>query len=339
MTEATDRQSKSGSCGWRRIVRRVVFITAVLLVFEISWYAVARVCSPLNAVQIHGESPAPLKVETASPESLRIASYNIAHGRGRAASNWEGGSRAARESRLAAIADLLGEADVDVIVLNEVDFDSTWSGGVNQAHYISERIGMPYLAEQRNFDIDVPFFSCRTGNAVLSRYPIIEAEVVDYPSFSRLETILAGKKRGMVCTLDLGGSRRVDVLAVHLEYRAEATRVESAQCILKLADDAVNPLIAAGDFNSTPIGFPESQVDSAGRSAMSKLLVSGRFATLPDGQPVEEDLTFRSFDPDRIIDWVLVPPDWSIVSREVLKSDLSDHLPVIMEVRLPPGER
>ena len=38
--------------------------------------------------------------------------------------------------------------------------------------------------------------------------------------------------------------------------------------------------------------------------------------------------TFPSEKPDRVIDWVLFPPDWYLVEGFVAESSLSDHLPV-----------
>jgi hypothetical protein len=53
------------------------------------------------------------------------------------------------------------------------------------------------------------------------------------------------------------------VLAVHLEHRSEAVRVESARMIVALAKAKPIPLIAAGDFNSTPADFPAGhRIDS-----------------------------------------------------------------------------
>jgi endonuclease/exonuclease/phosphatase family metal-dependent hydrolase len=80
----------------------------------------------------------------------------------------------------------------------------------------------------------LPFCSFRWGNVVLSRYPIQETSLVDYPAHSTWEALLAGKKRGVVCTVELPEGRRIRLLAVHLEHRSEPVRYRSAQVIERL---------------------------------------------------------------------------------------------------------
>jgi hypothetical protein len=79
-------------------------------------------------------------------EAIRIASYNIAHGRGLADSNWHGGNLQQRLKRLDAIGALLRDVDADLVILNEVDFDASWSFGVNQARHLAEIAHYPYCS-------------------------------------------------------------------------------------------------------------------------------------------------------------------------------------------------
>ena len=220
-------------------------------------------------------------------------------------------------------------------MLNEVDFGCTWTRGVNQAEFIAREAGFPSRAEGRNLDVHLPFLTFRFGNAVLSRFPIVEARAVDYPARSRFEAAVAGQKRGLLCTLDLGDRRRVRVLAVHLEHRDEPVRIATAGVIAGLASDGGPPLVAAGDFNSTPAGFPHAAKTADGRTALSALLESDRFATGLQGPPAEGDLTFSSDRPRALIDWILVPAGWKIDRQRAIDSQLSDHRPVVAEVELP----
>jgi len=74
------------------------------------------------------------------------------------------------------------------VVLNEADFDATWSGGINQAQWIAKHAGYPYHVEQRNYDVSLPFFKPRFGNAILSRWPILDAEQIELPAVSKWES-------------------------------------------------------------------------------------------------------------------------------------------------------
>jgi endonuclease/exonuclease/phosphatase family metal-dependent hydrolase len=236
--------------------------------------------------------------------------------------------------RLRQIADLLGDIDADIVVLNEVDFDSSWSSSTNQARYLAKHAGYPYWAEQRDLDLRVLTWKWRFGNAILSRYPIIHAGVVNLPGFSTFETFLAGKQRAINCTVDVNGDK-VRILAVHLCYRSEAIRARSAGVIAGIASSGTVATIVAGDFNSTPTGFPGSESDAAWGNAMDVLDASALFQRQPEqpsGRPAES--TYHSTRPRSTIDWILAPRNCRIVKYRVESSTLSDHRPVVAELSL-----
>ena len=311
---------------WLRVVLVGLAVLAVLL----CPYVFSRVASPWRRVSLHARAGG--EVEELPVAQLRVACYNIAHGRGLARSNWEGGGREERMTRLDRIADLLRRIDADVVVLNEVDFDCTWSNSVNQARHLAEKCGYPYRAEERNLDFRFLAWKWRFGNAILSRYPIANAEVVDLPGYSAWETVLAGKKRSILCDVR-AGDRTVRVIGAHLSDRSESVRVRSAAALVNCATTSPWPTIVAGDMNSTPPGFPESATDPRGDNAIEIFDNSERFQRSPMHPPVAVgDLTFHSAEPGSIIDWVLIPPDWRFLQYGVESSQLSDHRPVYADV-------
>jgi endonuclease/exonuclease/phosphatase family metal-dependent hydrolase len=309
-------------------LRAAMLLLAVVLVP----YVFSRLASPWRCLSIHA---APDVVSSKSPApgaQLRIACYNIAHGRGVAVSNWDGGSREERTHRLDQIAELIRGIDADVLVLNEVDFDSSWSHSVNQAQYLAEKAGYPYWAEQRNLDFRILTWKWRFGNAVLSKYPISNARVVDLPGYSTWETVSAGKKRGLVCDITLG-DQVLRVAGVHFSHRSESLRVRSAAALVDIATGSSLPTIVAGDLNSTPPGFPQSASDSSGNNAIAILDGSGRLQRKPIATPpTNQDLTYHSVEPRCVIDWILIPPKWRFVQYGVELSHLSDHRPVYADV-------
>ena len=314
--------------------RRLILGLGTVLGGLLLLYAVDRSLHGHRAVQTFNASA---KTPRAGPE-LRIISYNIAHGRGPHDNNLEGGGQAARAARLAQIAALLKAQRADVVVLNEVDFDSTWSYGVNQAEIIAKAAGFAHRAEQRNLDLGLPMlFSLRFGNAILSRYPLKDCALLDYPAYSKTEAFFAGKKKGLVCTVQAG--RPFRLLAVHLEHRNEPVRVRSAVKIDWLARTQGPPVVAVGDFNSTRLGFPGARTDEAGRTAISWLLSQGTFIAEPTTSPGEAQLTFSSKRPRFVIDWVLIPPKWCVEKQRVDSGTLSDHRMVVAEVRPDCGQR
>ena len=319
----------------RRLRYRVLLIVlACLLAFVVGPYLYSRAMSPSRALEsaVLDSVKADDLPANEGPGVLRIACYNIAHGRGLAESNWGGGTRAQREQRLDEIAALLREVDADVVVLNECDFDASWSHSVNQATYLAERAAYPYVVSLRNLDFRVGFWTWRFGNAVLSRYPIAETREIDQPGYAKWETVTAGKKRTLFCEIGVG-EQRVGIAAIHLSHRSEGLRADSAQNLVNFAKFYNHPLILAGDFNSAPSGFPGSQADLHGRNALDVIDGAGLFQRRPKQPPTDPaDYTFRSDNPTRVIDWVLVSHHFVIQNYQIVDSPLSDHRPIVAEV-------
>ena len=162
--------------------RRVVACTICLaLILVIAPYVFSRIASSWRCLSIHA-LPARVDNLPLNGRALRIACYNIAHGRGQSKTNWTGEGKTERRQRLDEIAQQIRSVDADIIVLNEVDFDSSWSFSVNQAQYLADAAGYPFRAEQRNLDFRLLAWKWRFGNAVLSRFPIRDAKILDLPS-------------------------------------------------------------------------------------------------------------------------------------------------------------
>lgn len=305
----------------------------ILAALPVWWFLLNRALNPLRALRVkHMElSETPQAVFTGC---LRIGTFNIAHGRGSGSpgNNWGLLAKADVLNRLRQIADLLKEESLDVVVLNEVDFDSLWSGHLNQAECIAREAGFSFWAEQHNIDMAVPFARIRYGNALLSRYPLVAAQRLPFAGHRALETLLIGKKQGLLCTVRLSEALNIKVLAVHLEHRRESTRLQAAKMIEEARKESSLPLIAAGDFNSAPVNFPFATPDSSGQTAISWLLARGAYQTLPVGDPCQDDLSFSSMSPRAVIDWILVPKGWKIISKAVINRPVSDHKAVVMEV-------
>ncbi len=263
---------------------------------------------------------------------VRIGTYNIAHGRGPHDDNHAGGDQAERDARLTDIAALLRDVDADIWVLNEVDFDSAWSYGIDQARVLADRAGYPYVATQTNLDVPgfVPTGPYRFGNAILSKVPLDDCAVIALPGLRGWETVVAGKKRGLVCRV--GGHDGFDLYALHLSHRSERLRTDSMRFVLEHARGRGLEAVLAGDFNSAPSGVPGHDTDDKGRNAVDELVGSRGFVLSPhQGFETRAGLSFPSTAPDRAIDWVAAPKSWTRGPAQVVDSTLSDHRPVVAE--------
>ncbi len=267
--------------------------------------------------------------------TLKFGTYNIAHGRGCGTdvSNWTGRPRTEVVAHLDAIAAQIKTSQCDVVVLNEVDFDSTWSRRIDAAAHIAAAAGFRYVCEQRNVHVGIPFLKYSFGNAVLSKYPLSQEASISLPPRSKVENFLAGNHNAVTCmaATPIGS---VKVLGVHLDSRDEATRVRGIRAIL--GQDGMRPAriptVLLGDFNSRPSSTPNAPATPNSENTMDILLHGNGYHTvLPRGP---SDYTFSAAAPTRTIDYVVVSEHLAIVERQTIRSLLSDHFMVTSTVRL-----
>jgi endonuclease/exonuclease/phosphatase family metal-dependent hydrolase len=306
----------------------------LVIAVVIGTYVLGRLRSATAAVSVEQIAVA----NGALGASLRIGSYNIAHGRGGKprAGRWEGGTKSERMARLGAIADVLKQLNLDVVVLNEIDFRALWSYNIDQAAVIAQAAHFPFIVRQRNVDVAIPGVSLRFGNAILSRFPIAKASLFKLPTHSTLKSVLLGHKDSVIAHLELSDNSELAVWAFHLNGESKAARLEAAELIAATVREYPLPLILAGDFNSQ---LSEGSVDGTGSAstAMDRLLGTGFFEHFPAANP-ERPPTFSTTRPRKTIDWILVSRGWQIESGKVVKSRLSDHFPVAVTITAEPTE-
>lgn len=268
--------------------------------------------------------------------AIRVLAWNIAHGRGDPepglGPNWRGGTVEERLERLDRIAGVIRQVDADVVVLNEVDFDARWSGGLNQAAFLARAAGYPTWVEQRSFDFQFPFQRYAFGNAILTRLPLRDARWVELPGHSRLEEAGFGSKEAVVAVVTKSQSP-VSVVAVHLEFRSEETRLKAVPVLNGLREGESGPLVLAGDFNTAPPGWP----GTADTTALGELLEHGWRSPRAERRPTADEFTFPTVDLQMSLDWILVEPPLRVLEARVVRNtrQLSDHAPVVAIVDLP----
>lgn len=361
-----DEQDTAGGAragALRRLVRVAVVLAGLVIAVTTLWWAVGRLSAPSRSLTVVRADAvaAPAPAADATPTTLRILTWNIAHGRGipdyGLLRNFSGGGAEVRQTRLRRIADVIREQDADLVVLNEADFDATWSHGVNHAARLAEWAGYPIRVEQTNYDVRLPFAEFHFGNALLSRLPVREVRAVELPPHRRFEAVLVGAKTASVIRLATAGGP-LSLIPLHLEARSPRTRQAALPRLLDVAEVQPPPLVVAGDFNASPPtwGDPVQRVglgrgspsgDGGARAAPSTTVVgqlvdSGFRSPRVHGEPGPEEWTYPAPRPDRAIDWVMVEPPLEVVEAHVVRDPgidtLSDHRPVLSVVRLPtPG--
>lgn len=251
---------------------------------------------------------------------LRVLSYNI--------HKCIGGVDRRYEPRR--IVEVIQKLDCDVLMLQEVDAGVSRSNGDKQVELLGEELGLRYRTWFPNVDVRG---GGQYGNAILSRYPLIESSNIDLSlRFKKKRSVLHGVLRVRHDDVD----RTVHVFNMHLglaryERKIQLQKFLDSHPFAHLHHDT--PVVVGGDLNDVygglgallaPSGFRGPGAESRGR----------QFADGVNRRP----LTFPAWGPVRALDAIFIRGDIDYMRLARCDSDLarraSDHRPLVAEVRL-----
>ncbi|MBK7146924.1 MAG: endonuclease/exonuclease/phosphatase family protein [Xanthomonadales bacterium] len=193
----------------------------------------------------------------------------------------------------------------DVVALQEADSHSVRSGFRHQVQVLAEHADFPYWSHQRNRALAI----AEPGNGLLTRFA--PSSVIDH----RLPGAIPG--RG---TLEVRFGEEAAALRVFIVHLAltPGARLRQSEFIAGLVGDCAHAIVL-GDFNCEP--------DS---HSIAPLFAHTRL------RPATHAPSFPSWQPARSIDQVLTTAALDVRRYEVLPLRVSDHLPVAVDVHLPP---
>ncbi len=243
---------------------------------------------------------------------LRLLSYNIQVGisstlpRHYLTKSWKHIFQARRRfENLDNIARLL--RGYDIVGLQELDAGSHRTGYIDLTEYLAEKADYPFWYHQLNRNYG-PL--AQHGNGFLSR--LRPAEIIEH----RLPSMIPG--RGAMVARFGHGNEALGVIFVHLSLSRRARRNQLA-FVAELANEYRHAVVM-GDMNCSPASAEMGQL----------------FRTTGLREPIEELRTFPSWRPQHHIDHILVSEGLKVHECHVLNHAHSDHLPIAMEVVLPP---
>ncbi|RCG32547.1 metal-dependent hydrolase [Sphaerisporangium album] len=197
----------------------------------------------------------------------------------------------------------------DVVLLSEVDRGWLLNGGHDELARVAKGLGMRYYF--------APAADALWGDALLTSLPVKRVESFplgrhDHPTGAQAQAAV----------ISVGGTE-VGILNTHLQA-PPGQAPEVAALARDLAEGRVpaepRPVVLAGDLNTTP-DDPEMRVlEGAGLS--DPLIALGDPPTSPADHPAKR------------IDHVLVSRGLQVVTAEVPTVPFSDHLPVVVRLRL-----
>lgn len=240
---------------------------------------------------------------------LRVLSYNIHKCIG-------GVDRKYQPERTS---EVIRNLDVDVLMLQEVDAGVARSNRDKQVDVLGEMLGLKYRTWYPNVDVRG---GGQYGNAILSRYPIIESTNIDLTlRFKKRRSALHGVIRVRHDDVD----RTIHCYNMHLglaryERKRQLAMFLDSHPFANLHEDTA--IVVGGDLNDVYGGLGE-------------LLAPAGFRGI-DKRPK----TFPAWGPLRALDAIFVRGQMDFVGLARCDTQLarqaSDHRPLVAEVRLRP---
>ncbi len=255
-------------------------------------------------------------------DSMRLLTLNIAHGRG--LSLYQGFHSLKNIHRnLDRISHLLRRLRPDIVALQEVDERSHWNKHVNLLDQIQEGAsyshGFMGVHNRRSGRKQLAY-----GNAILSHHPIHSSESIPFGMKN------LGEKGYIFAEVEFGDDV-VSLVNLHLDFKSRRVRTEQVEQIIDyldaraLRESGSRPIapIICGDFNTS---------SKRQRDAVQHLLDHVRRHTNYQLYP-QKAPTFPAHFPKWGLDFVLVPAAYEVLSCRVVRCYVSDHRPVLLQLR------
>lgn len=330
------------------LITSLVGITAFLCVLFWAAYPWSIDEKPVVSETLFVET-AKMVEEKEDKSVIKILTWNLGflYGKGSEGPGYEHRDKEYYEERLKKLVQEIEDWQPDIICLQEVDFDSHRSYGINQAHYLAEKAGYPYLVEAPSWEanyIPFPYWpikdqfgSMNSGGAILSRYPLTHHEYLllrKPPSHPWWYNLFYLHRYFQTVTVEVG-KKSFKLVNLHLEAFDKKDREGQVRHLIKKAQ-AEKVDFMVGDFNMLPEAASRKNKLQGGDSYendKSFLLMSksGYSEVIPEqiySLAESSYFTFPAERPDRRLDYIFYRRDLKMMKAEVLPSALSDHLPL-----------
>jgi endonuclease/exonuclease/phosphatase family metal-dependent hydrolase len=228
------------------------------------------------------------------------------------------------------VVDFLRQHPADVVCLQELTIDDPKQGRKHGPRYIAEQLG--YQAHFQEFPIEPIDGPKETwANGLFSRFPIAQRSRT-WINKSDGDGGYSNEFRAYIeVELEVGKGRTLTAGTTHMSYTDRFVELPSKKAETDRLMQALKPRterhIFTGDLNALPGSYTirqlEKRLKSAGPNNDQKTWTTKPFS-------------YRGFEA-RTLDWrldyVFATPDLEVVSAEIIDTELSDHLPVLVRFR------
>lgn len=266
--------------------------------------------------------------------TIRVLSWNVARFLELSRNN-----NAKSQKRLKML-DLIRQQNADVLCFQEF-YHSTDSNLYNNIDAV-KALGYPYFYYSWDRDGYKQWF----GQAIFSRYPIVDSSVLHYPSPSQRETLIRADIRIGGDTLRFFTTHLQSVKFKRQDYenieeiknREDSLlqnsrsvfqklklgiilRAQQAGIVKEILSDSPHPFVITGDFNDVPNSYTYFKISENLQDAfLKKGFGIGR--------------TFSALSPTLRIDHILTTKDFEVLQFNRQVKSLSDHYMIVADLKL-----
>ena len=236
-----------------------------------------------------------------SSRIVKVLSFNILHG-----------ATTQGDFDLDVLADLILNANPDLVALQEVDFKVNRSKKYDLVTELAWRTKLaPLFGKAMNYD------GGEYGEGILSRYSFLKTRNVALPYIPGQEP-----RAALEVLTTLPSNDTIAFVATHFAHEGNAGRVLQAQKVNEVFSQNSHPTILVGDLNAIPGSEPINILEEVWTGTYNK---------------ENPEYTFPSHDPQSKLDYVMFYPEsrWKILDRKVINNTIaSDHCAYLVTLEL-----
>jgi endonuclease/exonuclease/phosphatase family metal-dependent hydrolase len=295
-----------------------------------------------------------------NPMFLKIASYNIHFGIG-----FDIKTKKTKKpnylSRLKQLAEILKDIDADIVLLQEVDFDSKRSSNIDEGKYLASLAGYNYISKaptlrkKIHLSFNMLIGKIEHGLCILSKYPIEYSENIIFDHTNEIPFFAAwlfDPHGAQKCSINFNGTI-INIINLHLDPWSQQSRENQIEFLKEQwLTGTIMPTILGGDFNSlspfakkegyylqdAPWFIDRTKWNIKNELTIPKILHAGFKEADPTILSFKKgkNFTFPSNAPKEKIDFIFARHKSKIVKGFVYEEakDASDHLPVVAEIKI-----
>lgn len=219
---------------------------------------------------------------------------------------------------VARLAEVINSSKPDLVALQEVDVGVKRSGRIHEVQQLAKLTGLA-----ARFGPTQHYEGGLFGNAVLSRFPILDVSIHPLPYSESTADRTTYPRGAIAVTVKAPDGQPLRFVSTHFQHNVHEDRVAEAQAINNLfaSDDDGLRTILAGDMNARPDEEPVTELLKKWNNAIDEAATPTAPATNPRSRI--DYIFYRSATQFRLVKSSVIP-----------EAIASDHRPVLAVLEL-----